>query len=258
MLLVIGALAGIMAGMFGLGGGAIIVPALMFFLGFSQIEANGTSLAALVLPVGILGCIEYYKQGKLNLKTSGATSLGLLFGTGLGATIALGLPKEVLSVSYGLFLAYMGWRYAAPRQWFLETRGIPAPFVPEETLVQPDSTRILLFCVGLGFLAGILGGMFGIGGGTIIVTGLVAIGFDQKLATGTSLGSLLLPVGLPGAINYYNAGQLNIQAALPILATLVLFQIVGARLTLGLSAKTVKRLFGLFLLAISLRYLLVL
>lgn len=257
-LLGIGAVAGVMAGMFGLGGGAIIVPALMFLMGFSQTEANGTSLAALVLPVGIFACIAYYRQGKLRLRSSAATALGLVMGTGIGASIALGLPREVLSVAYGVFLVYIGWRYASPRQWFLETRGIPAPPVPEESDVDTDALPVIAFCVGIGVLAGVLGGMFGIGGGTIIITALVAIGFDHKLATGTSLGALLLPVGLPAAVSYYNAGQLNLSAVLPLLSTLVVFQIFGARMTLSLPASTVKRLFGVFLLVVSLRYLLVL
>lgn len=256
LLLAIGAIAGVMGGMFGLGGGAIIVPALMFFLDFSQTEANGTSLVALVLPVGIFAVLTYYRQGKLKLKPAGAVAFGLLLGTGLGANIALGLPKQLLSVSYGLFLAYMGWKYASPRQWYAETQGATLPPVPEDTAINVNAPSVLAWSVAIGALAGVLGGMFGIGGGTVIVTALVAMGFDQKLATGTSLGALLLPVGLPAVLNYYNAGALDIAVALPIIFTLTLFQIVGARVSLGLSAKTVKRLFGLFLLVISLRYLL--
>ncbi len=61
LLIVIGGIAGVLSGMFGIGGGAIIVPALMLFLGFSQTEANGTSLAALLLPVGLFACITYYQ-----------------------------------------------------------------------------------------------------------------------------------------------------------------------------------------------------
>ncbi|MGB1285476.1 MAG: sulfite exporter TauE/SafE family protein, partial [Aggregatilineales bacterium] len=97
---------------------------------------------------------------------------------------------------------------------------------------------------------------FGIGGGAVIVPALMLFAkFDQKLATGTSLGALLPPVGLPGAVQYYNAGQLNLETAIPLAVMLLLAAFFGARLALGLPTKTVKRMYGIFLLLVGLRFI---
>jgi uncharacterized membrane protein YfcA len=257
VLLIIGLVAGVMAGMFGLGGGAVIVPSLILLLQISQKEANGTSLFVLALPVGIFGCIEYYKKGKLKIKVAVAMGIGIAIGSWFGAQIALGLSDMALSVAYGAFLLYMGWRYVAPIQWYRQWRGETLPAVAEHTTTDLEAGRTLFLCAIIGFVAGISAGMFGIGGGTIIVTALmIFLEFDQKLANGTSLGALLLPTGLPAAIAYYQAGLVDLGAVLPIVITLAIGALVGARFTLGLPAQTVKRLFGLFLIAIAIRFLL--
>lgn len=256
-LLIIGFFAGVMAGMFGLGGGAVLVPALMLFLGISQVEANGTSLVVLALPVGIFGCLEYYRKGKLKIRVALAVGLGIAVGSWFGAGLALDLPPQTLSVLYGIFLLYMAWRYIAPRLWLLERGGKPVPSEPEETLTDLHAARTLIICLLVGLLAGVSAGMFGIGGGTIVVTGLmVFLAFDQKLANGTSLGALLLPTGLPAAYRYYAAGQVDLAVVIPIAVTLTVGALLGARFTLGLPAQTVKRAFGVFLLLIGLRFLL--
>jgi uncharacterized membrane protein YfcA len=258
-LLLTGAVAGVMSGMFGIGGGAIIVPALMLLLDYSQVKANGTSLAALLLPVAIFACWQYYKQGKLIPRVALTVAVGLAAGAYFGANIALGLDAALLKKAFGAFLLYMSWRYAMPRQWWQEYRGTLPPVTaieetPEQDLYTP---RMTIFLLLTGFLAGILSGMFGIGGGIIITSVLTALlGFDQKMANGTSLGALLLPVGLPAVYEYYQQGQLDLGAAVPLAAMLAIFSIVGARFALGLPAAKVKRYYGVFLLFIGLRFLL--
>lgn len=126
ILLIIGAIAGVMSGMFGIGGGAVIVPMLMILLGFEQTTANGTSLAALLLPVGLFGAIEYYRRGKLLIYPALAVAIGLATASWFGASLALNVPRELLKGMYGVFLLYYAWRYLAPRQWYKEWRGITA------------------------------------------------------------------------------------------------------------------------------------
>lgn len=257
ILLIVGLIAGVLSGMFGIGGGAIIVPSLMLFLGYTQTAANGTSLAALLLPVGIFACIEYYRAGKLNVPIALLIAFGLLCGSWFGANLALGLPPYALRMSYGIFLLYAAWRYIAPLTWYRESRGQVAVKVAETTVVDLTAPRIRLICFGVGILAGLASGLFGIGGGLVIVPALMAfLNFDQKLATGTSLGALLLPVALPAVITYYQKGDVNLGAAVPLALLLLIFALVGARITLGLPAKTIRRLYGFFLLFISLRFVL--
>lgn len=256
LLIVIGTIAGIMSGMFGIGGGAIIVPSLMLFMGFSQTEANGTSLAALLLPVGIFACIDYYRNKKLHLGPAAAVAIGLTAATWFGASLALGLPKDTLRQAYGVLLVYMAWRYISPLKWYAEMRGKAVVQVVEDANIDSSSTRVLLLSLGIGLVAGIMSGLFGIGGGVVIVPALMAFAaFDQKLATGTSLGALLLPVGLPGVLRYSQDGMVDLGVAAPLAIMLMLGAIVGARVTLSLPTKTVRRLYGFFLLFIGLRFL---
>ncbi|GIW31877.1 MAG: hypothetical protein KatS3mg071_2051 [Meiothermus sp.] len=102
--LLIGAAAGILSGFFGIGGGVVVVPALVFLLGLSQLQATATSLAALLLPVGILGVLNYYRVGAVNLPVASLLALGLLVGTYFGSRVALTLPEAVLRRGFGILL----------------------------------------------------------------------------------------------------------------------------------------------------------
>lgn len=93
-LLLVGLIAGMLSGLVGVGGGIIIVPCLVFFLGFSQKMAQGTSLGILLLPVGILGAMQYYKQGYIDFKVIAVISAAFLFGSYFGSKIALSLSQE--------------------------------------------------------------------------------------------------------------------------------------------------------------------
>jgi uncharacterized membrane protein YfcA len=102
--LAIGLVAGVFAGMFGIGGGLIIVPALVFLMGFKELEAIGTSLAALIPPVGLLGAFEYYRNGHINIKVALLIAAGLAVGALFGAKIMIGLPPSLIRRLYGTFL----------------------------------------------------------------------------------------------------------------------------------------------------------
>jgi uncharacterized membrane protein YfcA len=108
--------------------------------------------------------------------------------------------------------------------------------------------------LGLGLLAGVLSGIFGIGGGVVIVPGLVLLlGFGQKTATGTSLLALLLPVGALAAREYAREGHVDVRAGLLIAAGVFAGALLGAKLALGRSEVTLKRLFAGLLLLIAVR-----
>jgi uncharacterized protein len=111
LVLAIGLLAGMLSGMFGIGGGVIIVPALMLFIGFSIKMASGTSLVALLLPVGLLGAIEYYRQGQINIIAAICLALGLFVGAYFGAKITIGLPELLVKRGFGVLLLVLAMRY---------------------------------------------------------------------------------------------------------------------------------------------------
>lgn len=92
----IGLTAGVLSGVFGIGGGIIVVPALVLLVGLNQHTATGTSLAALLLPVGILGVLTYYRSNAVNLPVAGLLAAGIVVGTALGARLGLSLPEVLL------------------------------------------------------------------------------------------------------------------------------------------------------------------
>jgi len=109
----IGVFAGVLSGVFGIGGGVVIVPALIVIAGFTPIVATGTSLGALLLPVGALGAWEYYRRGDLRLGASLWIALGLFFGAWVGAKLAHHLTPVQLRRAFAVFLVLV-----AGRMWF--------------------------------------------------------------------------------------------------------------------------------------------
>jgi uncharacterized membrane protein YfcA len=104
MLILVGLAAGFLSGLIGIGGGVIIVPALVFFLGFTQKQAQGTSLGILLLPVGILAVIQYYKQGYLNINYVLIVSVGFVAGGFLGSKLALSLSDEKVKKIFAVII----------------------------------------------------------------------------------------------------------------------------------------------------------
>jgi uncharacterized protein len=100
--LLLGLVTGIISGLIGIGGGVIIVPALIFGFGFSQHEAQGTTLAMLVPPVGLLAAWTYYQQGYVNFQIAAILCVGFFLGGLLGARLATGLPNLVLEKVFGV------------------------------------------------------------------------------------------------------------------------------------------------------------
>jgi hypothetical protein len=111
--------------------------------------------------------------------------------------------------------------------------------------------------IALGLGAGVIGGMFGIGGGLVIVPALILLfQLDQKTATGTSLLAQLLPVAIFAVLEYKSKGQVKIEWGLAIAVGLVFGTIIGAKLTGLMSPTTMKRFYGLFLVAVGIYFLL--
>ena len=105
ILVTIGILAGILSGFVGVGGGIIIVPALIYVLGMSQLEAQGTSLFVLLLPVGVLAVHNYYKSDQINWKFGLVISLAFVIGGFIGSKLALRISPSLVRVIFGAIMA---------------------------------------------------------------------------------------------------------------------------------------------------------
>lgn len=113
ILILTGFIAGICSGLFGIGGGVIMVPIMMLGLGFAQTTANGTSLVALLLPVGILGAWQYYQAGKItgdHIVYGLLLALGLFIGAYFGSKIAINMDEALLRKCFAVFLVCISLR----------------------------------------------------------------------------------------------------------------------------------------------------
>jgi uncharacterized protein len=108
LFLAVGMVTGICAGLFGIGGGVILVPLLVLFFGYSQATASGISLTALLLPVGLLGVLQYWRAGRISggqIRMGFLIAIGVFAGTYVGARIGTMLPDQVLRRSFAIFMA---------------------------------------------------------------------------------------------------------------------------------------------------------
>jgi uncharacterized protein len=108
ILIAIGSAAGILSGIFGIGGGIIIIPALIYILGFSQHKATGTSLAVLLPPIGIAAFIEYYRHGNVDFPAAMIIAATALAGAWLGSLFSNRISDPALRLSFGVMVVVMG------------------------------------------------------------------------------------------------------------------------------------------------------
>jgi uncharacterized membrane protein YfcA len=108
LLIAIGLVAGIFSGMIGLGGALIIIPALVLLVGMTQHQAQGTSLAVMLPPIGILAAYNYFKAGHLNLKFAMIIAAAFILGAYFGSGIALSIPVNMLKRTFGVIISIIG------------------------------------------------------------------------------------------------------------------------------------------------------
>ena len=227
----------------------IIVPSLMFLLNFSQLAANSTSLGALLLPVGLLGAMVYFKARHVQFYTALWISAGLIIGSLFGAKLAVHLQGHLLRNLFGGFLLFAGFRITGLWHWIMRRE---QPQIQNPNMHRPYS----ILGLPIGLLAGILSGLFGIGGGIIIVPALVKwLRYSQKTASGTCLAALLPPVGLPGIWVYHQAAAFDLRPALLVAVGLMAGALLGAHWALGLKSHHLKQSYGVLVLLVGIKLL---
>ncbi len=108
ILLTVGLAAGFLSGLVGIGGGIIIVPVLVYFLGFSQHQAQGTTLFMFLLPIGVLGVLNYHKQGYVDYKTALIICSTFIFGSYFGSKFAISLDQKTIKQVFGVIIILLG------------------------------------------------------------------------------------------------------------------------------------------------------
>lgn len=116
LLFLFGLTVGVLGGLLGIGGGVVLVPGLMLLFGFTQPEAQGTSLAVMIPPIGLFAALVYYQHGYVRLPVVGWVAVGFLLGALLGARLVPTLPLAALRVMFGVLLLYLGFMFVfSPR-----------------------------------------------------------------------------------------------------------------------------------------------
>lgn len=108
ILLSVGLIAGLLSGLVGIGGGIVIVPVLVYFLGFTQHQAQGTTLFMFMFPIGILGVMNYFKTGNVEWKTAAVIAITFIVGAYYGSKIAISLDQQLVKRIFGAIIILLG------------------------------------------------------------------------------------------------------------------------------------------------------
>lgn len=234
-LLAIGAIGGLFSGLFGVGGGVIMVPLMMAWLHYDQRQASATSLMA-IIPPAILSASLYGARGEVDLIAGAIIAAGAIAGTPLGALLLRRIS-----------LTWLKWLFIAG---LLATALRLAIIAPARDGEIDYSEGSVLGLIVLGLLMGIIAGLLGIGGGIVAVPVLIAVfGMGDLLAKGTSLLAMI-PGAIAGTVPNLRAGLVTWREALIIGLTAAASSLVGVWLAFIIPAQVSGWLFAALLIGV--------
>ena len=238
-LLVVGLGAGFLSGVFGVGGGILVVPGLMMFVKMEQRRAHGTSLAA-VLPISAASLVTYWLHDHVDWPVALWLTVGALAGAYVGASLLAIISKRNLALVFAIVLGVIGVRL------FFTVSGTG----------RNDITFVLaLAYVVVGVCTGALSGLLGVGGGAIMVPIMaVLFGVPSVIAKGTSL-AVIIPTALMGTLRNRSNKNVNLYAAVVVGITGIVMAVVGAWVAARMSDSLSNALFALLLIAVAGRML---
>lgn len=239
--LALGVVIGIMSGLFGVGGGTVAVPGLVW-LGLPQHAAHATSLAAIVLTAAA-ALVPFWLDGAVHPVAALVLLAGALTGAFGGAGLMHRVPERRLRLVFVVVVMVVAGRMLVGVE--------PAT----SGAVPPIGPVALAALVGVGLLTGVLSAILGLGGGLVLVPALVlAFGFSQHAAEGTSL-AVIVPTALLGAARHTRRGYTRWPTGLTLGVGGVAGGVAGAALALALDGLALQRLFAAFLVVITIRLL---
>ena len=246
LILVLGLGVGVLVGLLGIGGGVVLVPAMVYLLRYDQHLAQGTSLFILLPPIGLGALREYWKNGQVDLRAGIYCAAGFLLGGYGGGWIAVPLPSHYLQAIFGFFLmlsAVLLWRKTNPA-------------TPQASGSAGAASLSAGHMAGFFFTAvfcGVAAGLVGIGGGVLLVPLLgLLFGFSQHKAQGTSLVALIPPTGLLAFLVYWKAGYVNWHTGALLIPGVFPGGILGGMLARQLDPRRMRKVFAalIFLLGV--------
>lgn len=238
--LLLGVLAGILSGLFGIGGGAVLVPLLVLWVAMPQHQAHATSLAAIILTAA-WGMLRYALDGEVSYTAGAAIAAGAIVGAWFGAAVMHRLSARTLRRAFGALI-------------ILVSAELLIGFTPsEQGWVVLGGLAAVAGYVVVGVVAGGLSALMGVGGGVIMVPAMVLLfGFGQHIAQGTSL-LIIIPTAVIGAVRHSRHGYTQWRLGLILGLGGVLGATGGAAIALQLDGDLLQRLFGVFLVVTGVR-----
>lgn len=234
----VGVIAGLASGLFGVGGGIVLVPGLVLLAGLSQRMAHGTSLAAIV-PIALAGVVGYAAGGEVDGVAAALTAVGVLVGAPIGVHLLGRLPERALRIGFAVILLLSALRL------------VVAPEQADGQVAVTVATGATFAITGVA--AGVLAGVMGVGGGVIMVPAFtVLFGMPIVLAKGTSL-AVIVPGAILGTIR--NRAQRTTDLRLGLVAGVsgVATAFLASRLSLGMDPDVASRTFAALLMVVVLR-----
>ncbi len=232
----IGLAAGLLSGLFGVGGGTVIVPFLVFLVGFDQRLAAGTSLAAIV-PTAMVGVISYGVHGSVAWIPALILAVGAVVGAQGGTWLLPRVPITALRWGFVGFLAVV-----------IVTLFLVIPSRDAELVLTP---LIVVALLGLGLVTGVLAGLLGVGGGVVVVPALMLLfGTSDLVAKGTSL-LMMIPAAVSGTIGNIKRKNVDLVAAALVGGAACTTTALGAWIATIVDPLTANILFAVFLTIIA-------
>jgi uncharacterized protein len=245
IVLILGLSVGVLVGLLGIGGGIVLVPSMVYLLGYDQHLAQGTSLLILLPPIGLGALREYWRNGQVDLRAGIGCAIGFLLGGYVGGLIAVPLPSRYLQGVFGFFLilsAFFLW---------MKTKSA-SNSTPEDAPKDSRSLPRILGIAGIAAFCGVAAGMVGIGGGVLLVPLLgILFGFSQHRAQGTSLIALIPPTGLLAFLAYAKAGYVNWETGLLLIPGVFIGGILGGRAARKLNPRHMRQVFSALMILLG-------
>lgn len=236
VLILIGAVGGLLSGLFAVGGGIVMVPLLVAVAGLNMRNASATSLAAIV-PAAVGGSVTYLVHSQIDLVAGALISVGAVLGAMIGSALLKRIPLLWLRWIFVVFVILVAIRMFV----IVPVRGASVPFTP----------LVAAGYVGLGLVVGIASGILGIGGGIIFVPSMVSLfAISDLVAKGTSL-FVMIPTSVVGTFANWRAGTVDVRAGLVVGVAAAIASIPGSALAIALSPRLSAILFGALLLVVA-------
>lgn len=231
-LILTGIATGVFSGLFGVGGGVIMVPALAMLTTMSRKRISGTSLAA-IAPMAIVGVVSYGSRGNVDLAAAALLAVGAVVGAQLGTWLLERLPTPIVRWLFIAFLLLVVFELVTSipsrEQSFTLTVGAAFAFA------------------GVGLVTGVLSGLLGIGGGVIVVSVLMLLfGFTDLVAKGTSL-AMMIPTAVSGTIGNLRRGNVDMRAGMLLGITACFTTVLGTWIAQALDPQVANWLLAAFL-----------